>query len=526
MEQWAAQAMKYLVENWQVVVGIAILLLIGSGLFQDLRSRETLLQGKLDGMKDSLQQEMANVCTLTEEQGERDREVFQVGLYNFNESVSHIMGDMSRTQQGQFDAFGAQLRAANLVTEEQVKSVHSRLDERMDQFTNVLNESMGEQGQSLEAVAQKLDQTFRRNEERFDTMQQTLSRSLMQMRARNQDHMNQLKGQPDRRMLEGCMRVSERLDQLKNGLSELQSMIDGSTDMRKMVEALKLGDAWAEVGMQELLRRALLPSQYRTGIPVRPQSVEPADYVIQLPSRAAEGERLVYLPIDTKFPVEENLRLMQALEYMDPDEVEAATKALELALRVQAKRMREAFVDPPFTTEYAILYLNNEGLYAQMMQNGALRGQLQQQYRVLLAGPATMASLLASLQCGLRSHAIERQARDLRDVLTEASNQMESLTDMISGTSGWAEPERGPFSPAVHSPECVVEEEPKSTQVMPQAPMTEAQRLLEIERRRFQRLYGEQPATPESASALSIALEVQGGFEEELQDLPEDDDWD
>lgn len=526
MEQWAAQAMKYLVENWQVVVGVAILLLIGSGLFQDLRSRETILQGKLDGMKDSLQQEMINVCTLTEEQGERDREVFQVGLYNFNESVTRVMGDMSRTQQGQFDAFGAQLRAANLVTEEQVQSLHGKLDERMDQFTNVLNESMGEQGQSLEVVAQKLDQTFRRNEERFDTLQHTLARGLMQMRARNQDQMNQLKIQPDRRMLESCMRVSERLDQLKTGLSELQSMIDGAMDMRKMVEALKHGDAWSEVGMQDLLRRALLPSQYRTGIPVRPQSLEPADYVIQLPSRAAEGERFVYLPIDTKFPVEENLRLMQALEYMDPDEVETATKALELALRVQAKRMREAFVDPPFTTEYAILYLNNEGLYAQMMQNRALRGQLQQQYRVLLAGPATMASLLASLQCGLRAHAIERQARDLRDVLNEASEQMESLTDMISGTSNWGEIERAPLSSPVQSPDRVPEEETKSVAASSQAPMTEAQRLLEIERRRFQQLYGEQPAAPESASAVPIELEAQVGFEEDLQDPPEDDDWD
>ncbi len=558
MEELFANAMRIVGDNWAIVLGLVVLLLIGSGLFQDLRMRERVLKGKLDDIKSSIQEDLTAGREQTVEQDKKDREVFQVGLYNFNESVSRAMTEIGRTQQSEFDNFGGQLRAANLVVEEQIVTVQHAMEDRMDRFTTVLNESMGQQGQLLERVADKLDQTFSHSEEQLQAIQDLLKRGVTQVRAENEQKIEHLTHKPDHRVLELCIHVSGRLEQLGNGLDELQDMGRTAAAMRDYVEALKIADAQLEIPMHTLLQRSLLTDQYRMEQAVRPQSVERVDFAIVLPQPVGV-DHPIYLPVDTKFPVEESLRLMQALEYMDPDETEAAAKEMELALRVQAKRMREAFVDPPFTTDYAILYLPSEGMYAQMLQNNVLREQLQTQYHVLLAGPATMGALLLSLQAGMRTDAMERRTRELRGVLSEASGGMTSLHDML--TAATAEPDAKTLEDTAPKPVLQPSPAPKAhvkslqtaaihalrPEPVPEAPamqsvaqedtldgmadqdrepMSEAQRLLEIERKRFQALYGHKNMNLDPSFSLPIELDCVKAFEEEYQEPIEDDDWD
>lgn len=492
VEQWAAQAIAFMTVNWQIVVGIIVLLLVGSGLLQDLRARENVLQAKLELMQKSLQKEMTGIRTMAEEQSVRDREVFQVGLYNFNESVARIMGDMSRTQQSQFDTFSGQLHAANRVTGEQIDTVKGAVDERLGHFADMLNESMGKQGQRLEEVSRRLTQSVSDSGQLMDEVQGTLEKYLQQMRASNQQRMQQLQTLPDRHLIETCLSVSVQLDQAAKGLSELQLMAAGSLDVGRVLEHLKTRGPWAEVGVEELLDAVLSVAQYRAQVAVRPQSAEKADFVVVLPG-VQEEVRPVYLPILTGFPVQENKRLMHALECQDPSAVEAAAKLLGEALCAQAQRINEAFVEPPFTTDYAILYLPTEGLYAQMVQDSAFREQLQQQYRVLLSGPSTMTSLLGSLQAGFRARAVEQRAKELRVALGRAREKLEA----VYGASP-----------------------PKETS------QQDSQRLLESERRRFEQLYGgggaqEEPPKP-PAEPTPPPPPLIPSYDVE----PDKDDWD
>ncbi len=515
IEQMGARAISFLLLNWQVMVGVIVLLLVGSGLLQDLRAREKILQNRLEGMQESLQKDMTDIRVLTEEQSQRDREVFQVGLYNFNESVSRIMGEMNRTQQGQFDTFGGQLHAATRVTEEQLERIQGLFDERVGRFTDVLNESMGVQGQRLEDVSQRLEQTLTQSERRFETLQGALERNLQQMRQHNDQRMQQLQIQPDQHLMSVCSGVSAQLDQVARGLGELQVMAGGAADVRKVLDHLKLRGTWAEVRAEELLDSALSVSQYRAKIAVRPQSQEIADFAVILPGKGEEGEQAVYLPIDTSFPYEEHDRLVRAIERREEEEIQTATKALELALRVQAKRMRDAYVDPPFTTDYAILYLPTEGLYAQMVQDSKFREQLQQQYRVLLSGPSTMAALLGSLQSGLRAHTMEHRAKELRQALNDARERMEALRGILGTAQAEADANGAPsmaaerISPAnsmFAEPELGYEPEPEyePEQMIAQEPTIE-------------------PEIAPAPQPQFVAQGVVGEDEEEEHDL---DEWD
>ncbi len=503
MEQTIARIIHTIWDNWQVVVGIVVLLLVGSGLLQDLRARENVLQSKLEMMQKSLQKEMTGIRTLTEEQSVRDREVFQVGLYNFNESVSRIMGEMNRTQQGQFDTFGGQMHAATRVTEEQVDRIKSIMDERMARFTDMLNDSMGRQGQRLEDVTRRLDQTLTNNEERIDALYDTLEQHLRQMRATNQQRMQQLQTKPDRGVMDACMSISQQLDRVAKGLNELQMMAGGALDVRRVLDYLKLRGAWAEVEIEELLDAVLAAGQYRARVAVRPGSEELADYAVVLPGHVEEGDRQVYLPIVTGFPIAEHEQLVRAMERQDAAAIETASKALELALRVQAKHIREAFVDPPHTTDYAILFLPTEGLYAQMVQDSTLREQLQQQYRVLLSGPSTMAALLGSLQTGLRSLTMEQRAKELRSSLGSAREQLEELRGSIGMAAGKASGEGSTAEPA-----------------------GDAQSVLDVERRRFEERYGAAAqAEPRAAAQAVQATAPTSAFEDDEEEMDRDE-WD
>ncbi|MCL2812903.1 MAG: DNA recombination protein RmuC, partial [Clostridia bacterium] len=342
----------------------------------------------------------------------------------------------------------------------------------------------------------------------MDEMQGTLEKNLQQMRASNQQRLQQLQTKPDHNTMETCLNVSAQLDQAAKGLSELQLMAGGSLDVGRILNHLKMRGPWAEVGAEELLDAVLSVNQYRAQVSVRPQSVEKADFVVVLPGTQEDETRPVYLPILTGFPAHENALLMYAMERQEPAAIEAASRALEQALRAQAYYIREAFVEPPFTTDYAILYLPTEGLYAQLVQDSVLREELQQQYRVLLSGPSTMASLLSSLQAGLRARVMEQRAKELRVSLSRARERL----DVLQGSASSARQSRPadmnrPPERTIYESHIPDRSRPVSPPVSP--PVSEDARvLLEAERRRFEQFFGgNEPPLPPPQSAFDGELD-------------------
>ncbi len=285
-----------------------------------------------------------------------------------------------------------------------------------------------ELGGSLKAVTDSLLQQLQRltesNEQRQEAVRKTLDeqmRRLQQDNALKLDQMRQtvdekLQGTLEKRLGESFKLVSERLEQVHKGLGEMQSLAHGVGDLKRVLTNVKTRGTWGEIQLGSLLEQVMTPEQYVADATCRPGSAERVEFAIRLPGRG-DGEPEVLLPIDAKFPREDYERLLDAAERADADGVETAARALEVRVRNCARDIRDKYVNPPHTTDFAILFLPTEGLYAEVLRRPGLVEQLQREYRVNLAGPTTLGALLNSLQMGFRTLAIQKRSSEVWEVL-------------------------------------------------------------------------------------------------------------
>jgi len=209
--------------------------------------------------------------------------------------------------------------------------------------------------------------------------------------------------------------VTQRLEAVHRGLGEMQSLADGVDDLRRVLSNVKARGTWAEVQLGLILDEFLAPGQYETNVATRRGSNDRVEFAVRLPGRGADHP--VWLPIDSKFPREDYLRLQEAADAGDAEAAGKAADALGRTLRDEAKKIRAKYVDPPNTTDFAVLYLATEGLYAEVTRSPELMAEIQERHRIMVAGPATLAALLSSLQMGFRTLAIEQKATEAWEVL-------------------------------------------------------------------------------------------------------------
>lgn len=234
--------------------------------------------------------------------------------------------------------------------------------------------------------------------------------------------------------------VSERLEAVHRELGEMQSLADGVDDLRRVLTNVKARGTWAEVQLGLILEEFLAPTQYGTNVATRPGSNDRVEFAVRLPGRSAD--RPVWLPIDSKFPREDYIRLQEAVEAGDAEAAAQASDALARTLRNEAKKIREKYVDPPNTTDFAVLYLATEGLYAEVTRRPDLVAELQERQRIMVAGPTTLAALLSSLQMGFRTLAIEQRATEVWRILGAVKTEfgkfggvLERLKKQLEGAS-------------------------------------------------------------------------------------------
>ena len=238
-------------------------------------------------------------------------------------------------------------------------------------------------------------------------------------------------GSLDRRLGESFRAVSDRLEQVTRELSQMQTLASGVGDLKRVLTHVNVSGTWSEVRLGALLEQMLAPGQYEACARVNPDGDATADYALLMPGG---GEGRVYLPIDASFPQEDYRRYLDAADSGDAGVIEAAQRALEAALRLHARRIRDRLIVPPHTTDYAVLFLPSEGLYAQALRLGALQDQLQSQYRVALAGPTTLCALLNSLQLGFRTLAIERQSAEVWKLLGAVKTEFGRFSELLART--------------------------------------------------------------------------------------------
>jgi len=228
--------------------------------------------------------------------------------------------------------------------------------------------------------------------------------------------------------------VSERLEMVHKGLGEMQTLAAGVGDLKKMLTNVKARGTWGEVQLGNLLEQVLTADQYEKNVVTRPGSNEHVEYAIRLPGRESEDGMPVWLPIDAKFPQEDYQKLTEAQEQANAQLAEETAKQLEQRIKAEARSIKEKYVDPPHTTDFAVMFLPIEGLYAEVLRRPGLVDFLQREYRVVVTGPTTLLALLNSLQMGFRTLAIQKRASDVWALLGAVKTEFNRFGEILDKT--------------------------------------------------------------------------------------------
>ena len=308
-----------------------------------------------------------------------------------------------------------------------------------DTVIQVIGEMNKSQKDSLAAVEQRLMGLSETNETRLGGLRDTLDskmKALQESNDRKLDQMRQtvdekLQSTLEKRLGESFKIVSERLEAVQRGLGEMQNLATGVGDLKRVLTNVKARGTWGEVQLGAILEQLLTPDQYETNVKVRPSSGDVVEFAIRLPGTGSEANTTVWLPIDAKFPQEDYQRLIQASEAADTNAVEQSLKALTRAIENSAKDISEKYIEPPATTDFAILFLPTEGLYAEALRQPGLLEKLQDTYRVVVAGPTTLSAILNSLRMGFRTLAIEKRSSEVWQVLAAVKTEFGKFGEVL-----------------------------------------------------------------------------------------------
>lgn len=296
------------------------------------------------------------------------------------------------------------------------------------------------QGERLEGFARELSRFSQGLDERFVQLRSSVEARLQAMQTDNAGKLEEMRRTVDeklhatleQRLGESFKLVSDRLELVHRGLGEMQTLATGVGDLKRVLTNVKTRGSWGEVQLAALLEQVLTAEQYGCNVATRPGSSERVEFAVRLPGKLDETP--VWLPIDAKFPMEDYQRLLDAQDRCDPLAVEEAAKAIELRLKAEARSIREKYVAPPHTTDFAILYLPIEGLYAEALRRPGLADTLQREWRVSLSGPTTLAAMLNSLQMGFRTLAIEQRSAEVWAVLGAVKTEFGKFGEALAHT--------------------------------------------------------------------------------------------
>lgn len=313
-------------------------------------------------------------------------------------------------------------------------------EQRMDMLSTRLDVFDQTQDIRLHRINATLDEKLSANDQRAEQLRASLSAGMEKLQQANDEKLERMRLTVDeklhetlnRRLGESFSLVNERLEQVYKGLGEMQTLANGVGDLKRVLTNVKNRGIWSEIQLGALLSQILAASQYAENVQVIPGSPERVEFAIILPG--GEDGRPVYLPIDSKFPLEAYDRLVSASEAGDAEAVSAGSAALDAAIRTEARRISQKYVEPPYTTDFAIMFLATEGLYSEALRSRGLMDELQQKYRILIAGPATLSALLNSLQVGFRTLAIERRSAEVWQLLGAVKTEFSRFSDLLDQT--------------------------------------------------------------------------------------------
>lgn len=296
-------------------------------------------------------------------------------------------------------------------------------------------------GESARTLQHQLSTLTQSNEQRLEAVRATVEQRLELMRSDNAQKLEQMRATVDEnlhaalehRLGESFKLVSDRLEQVHRGLGEMQTLATGVGDLKRVLTNVKSRGGWGEVQLGALLDEVLSPGQYAKNVATRPGSMERVEYAIKFPGRGEDGTPC-WLPIDAKFPLEDYQRLQDAIDRADVAAVELSRRALEDFFKSEARKIRDKYIEAPYTTDFAILFIPTEGLYAESLARPGLADAVQRDYRVMLAGPSNLHAFLNSLQLGFRTLAIEKRSTEVWRVLGAVKAEFGKFGELLAKT--------------------------------------------------------------------------------------------
>lgn len=311
-----------------------------------------------------------------------------------------------------------------------------------DSLLKRMTENAGMQKNQLDSFSRQFMDLTKLNEEKLEAMRQTVEHHLRALQEDNSRKLDQMRAVVDeklqttleKRLGESFKQVSERLEAVYKGLGEMRTLASGVGDLKKVLTNVKTRGTWGEIRLGNILEQILTPDQYGVNVRTKTNSNERVEFAIKLPGRNEAKQDVVWLPIDSKFPQEDYQKLVDAQEAADKELADRSIKSLETRIKAEARLIREKYIDPPHTTDFGIMFLPIEGLYAEVLRRPGLCDFVQREHRVVVAGPTILAALLNSLQMGFRTLAIEKRSSEVWEILGEVKTEFGKFGEVLAKT--------------------------------------------------------------------------------------------
>ena len=367
----------------------------------------------------------------------------------FQQTLLNQQGDVARTQNDQIDSFRTQLGAMQQAIATALQAATTTFSQQGLAGRDAQDAALRRHAEATALAQQRFGETTNEqlravslaNERALAEVRATVEQRLAALQSGNEQKLEQMRATVDeklhatleQRLGESFKQVAERLEQVHRGLGEMQLLAKDVGSLNRVLNNVKTRGIFGEVQLAGLLEQVFTPEQYARNVETVPGSGARVEFAIKLPGRRDDDQPL-WLPIDAKFPREDYERLVDALERADAPAAEAAGRAVEQRLRNEAKTIREKYVAPPHTTEFAILFVPTEGLYAEALRRPGLMEALQREYRVMLTGPTTLLATLNSLQMGFRTLALEKRSAEVWEVLGAVKTEFAKFGEVLAKT--------------------------------------------------------------------------------------------
>ncbi len=359
-----------------------------------------------------------------------------------NEALDILKNGNDRTRQAVQEEIVRNREETTASARQAREELSGSIGQARDDLLKRIVENAGMQKDQLDSFSKLLAEMTRINEKKLEQMRRTMENKLQALQEENNGKLEQirivvdekLQTSLDKRLGESFKQVSDRLEQVYKGLGEMRNLASGVGDLKKVLVNVKTRGVWGEIQLGNILEQILTSDQYDTNVVTKKGGSDRVEFAVKLPGPDAAGEKVVWLPIDAKFPQEDYQRLVDAQERADKTAADRHMKDLENRIKTEAKSIKEKYIDPPNTTDFGIMFLPVEGLYAEILRRPGLCDVLQRDYRIAVAGPTTLAALLNSLQMGFRTLAIEKRSSEVWEVLGKVKTEFGSFGAVLART--------------------------------------------------------------------------------------------